>query len=214
VFPCKIRKLAHVEEPRLTGITLVMAIAFLFAGLSVEHQALLTRQMRFKDLAVVDLTSMFVGVTTTIVNARYGAGYWALALMQVAMAIAYPVGVWTMCSWRPSIPVRGSGVRSILAFGGNLTGFSVFNYFARNLDNILIGRVWGAGALGIYSKAYSLMMLPLQQINGPITDYIYVKLYYHPKSINRLLLNIYQKTYINGNFREISILRGKYLTFL
>nr|WP_242020228.1 lipopolysaccharide biosynthesis protein [Trichocoleus sp. FACHB-40] len=153
----------------MTGITLIVAIAFLFSGLSVEHQALLTRQMRFKDLAVVDLTSMFVGVTTTIVNARYGAGYWALVFMQVAMAIAYTVGVWTMCSWRLGIPVRGSGVRSMLAFGGNLTDFSVFNYFARNLDNILIGRVWGAGALGIYSKAYSLMMLPLQQINGPIT---------------------------------------------
>lgn len=156
-------------EPRLSGITLVVAITFIFAGLGVQHQALLTRQMRFKDLAVVDLTSMFVGVTTAIVSASCGAGYWALAFMQVAMAIAYTVGVWTMCGWRPGPPVRRSGVRSMLAFGGNLTGFSVFNYFSRNLDNILIGRVWGAGALGIYSKAYGLMMLPLQQINGPIT---------------------------------------------
>ncbi len=58
----------------------------------------------------------------------------------------------------------------MLAFGGNLTGFNVVNYFARNLDNILIGRYWGVEPLGLYSKAYSLLMLPLQQINAPISS--------------------------------------------
>jgi len=57
----------------------------------------------------------------------------------------------------------------MLAFGGNLTGFSVLNYFARNLDNILIGWYWGAALLGLYSKAYGLLMLPIRQINAPIS---------------------------------------------
>jgi PST family polysaccharide transporter len=56
----------------------------------------------------------------------------------------------------------------MLVFGGNITGFNVVNYFARNADQILIGRVWGAGPLGFYSKAYSLLMLPPNQINFPI----------------------------------------------
>jgi len=54
-------------------------------------------------------------------------------------------------------------------FGGHLTGFNFINYFARNLDNILIGKFWGPQSLGLYSKAYSLLMLPLQQINSPIS---------------------------------------------
>src|SRR2546430_6885107 len=43
------------------------------------------------------------------------------------------------------------------------------NYFARNLDNVLLGRYWGASQLGLYSRGYQLMTLPIDQINGPIT---------------------------------------------
>ena len=56
----------------------------------------------------------------------------------------------------------------MLAFGGNLTGFNFINYFTRNGDNIMIGAAWGAGPLGIYSKAYGLLLLPLKQINAPV----------------------------------------------
>jgi PST family polysaccharide transporter len=57
----------------------------------------------------------------------------------------------------------------MLVFGANLTGFNILNYFARNADNILIGKVWGSGPLGLYSKAYSLLMLPINQINSPLS---------------------------------------------
>jgi PST family polysaccharide transporter len=58
---------------------------------------------------------------------------------------------------------------SMLTFGGHITGFNIVNYFARSFDNILIGRVWGSGPLGLYSKAYGLLMLPINQINAPIS---------------------------------------------
>jgi PST family polysaccharide transporter len=156
-------------EPRLIGITLFLASAFIFAGLSVQHQALLQRQMRFTTLAIIDIISMLVSVVTAIIAAWLGASYWALVIMQLTLVISYSAGRWLMCGWIPGLPAWSSGVRSMIALGGNLTGFNILNYFSRNLDNILIGRVWGAGALGLYSKAYNLMMLPLQQINSPIT---------------------------------------------
>src|SRR5678815_5297568 len=58
----------------------------------------------------------------------------------------------------------------MIRFGGNLTGFATINFFSRNLDNLLIGRFWGAQQLGLYSRAYQLMMLPIDQINEPITS--------------------------------------------
>jgi PST family polysaccharide transporter len=57
----------------------------------------------------------------------------------------------------------------MLVYGGNLTGFSVVNYFARNVDNLLIGKYWGADQLGLYSRAYQLLMLPIRQFNSPIS---------------------------------------------
>jgi PST family polysaccharide transporter len=56
----------------------------------------------------------------------------------------------------------------MLAIGRNVTGFSIINYFSRNLDNLLIGKVWGSQQLGFYSRAYQLLLLPIDQINAPI----------------------------------------------
>ena len=58
----------------------------------------------------------------------------------------------------------------MLRFGLNLTGFSFVNFFARNTDNLLIGKLFGAKPLGLYSKAYGLLLLPLTQINAPIAS--------------------------------------------
>ena len=56
----------------------------------------------------------------------------------------------------------------MLAYGGNLTGFNVMTFLARNLDNALIGKFWGAYQLGVYSRAYQMLLMPMQQINAPL----------------------------------------------
>jgi O-antigen/teichoic acid export membrane protein len=156
-------------EPKLTGITLAYAAGFLFGGLAVQHEALLRRRMRFVALAVAEIVSLVVGSVVAITLAWHGARYWALVASQLCLGLTYVVVVWVTCRWRPGLPVKNSGVRPMLAFGGNLTAFSVMNYFARNLDNMLIGRYWGSAALGLYGKAYQLLLLPIDQINTPIT---------------------------------------------
>lgn len=157
------------SEPRLTGITLALAATFIFGGLTVQHQALLRRQMRFRALATVEVLSMAAGVATAVAMAFGGFGHWSLVGLVAGQTVANSVLVWVACGWRPGPPRRGSGVRPMLGFGGNLTGFNIVNYFRRNADNLLLGAFAGASALGLYSKAYSLLMLPLRQLNAPLT---------------------------------------------
>ena len=158
------------QEPRLETITLGLAANFVFSGLTVQHQALLRRQMEFTKLAIIEIMAMAMGVLTAIIAAYYGLNYWALVLMLMATAITNVIGVWLACDWRPGLPKWDSQVGSMLSYGGNLTGFGIVNYFSRNLDNVLIGRRWGSQQLGLYAQAYKLLLLPIQQINNPITS--------------------------------------------
>lgn len=157
-------------EPRLKAITAVTALGFVMSGLVVQHEALLRRQMRFFELAMIGLISMAIGYLAGILMAWWGFKYWSLVGSQFAVIITATTLTWMVCRWRPGLPRKNTGVRSMINFGGNLTAFATINYFARNLDNLLIGRVWGAQQLGIYSRAYQLMMLPIEQINEPITS--------------------------------------------
>jgi PST family polysaccharide transporter len=156
-------------ESKLMGIMIVYPLGFLFGGLTIQLEALLHRQMRFLAQAACDLVAVAATITVTIVLAWRGWGYWALVGGHLTTSFVYMIGIWSVCRWRPGRPARGSGVRSMLRFGGNLTGFGVVNFFARNLDNMLIGRFWGSNQLGLYAKAYQLLTLPIDQINSPIT---------------------------------------------
>lgn len=157
-------------EPKLTAITLAYAAGFLFGGLTVQHEALLRRRMRFAALATAEVVSLVISILVAVTLAWKGASYWALVASQLALGFTYLIVIWSACRWRPGLPVRNSGVRSMLAFGGRLTGFGVVNYFSRNLDNMLIGKFWGAEQLGLYARAYQLLLLPIDQINTPITS--------------------------------------------
>ena len=158
------------EDPRLIGVTFALSTAFIFGGLTIQHQAILRRQMRLTTVATIDVVSIIAGILTAIICAWSGLGYWALVWMQIITAVANAAGVWIASGWRPKRPVRRSGVRPMLAFGGYLTGFSFLNYFARSFDNLLIGRYYGAQSLGFYSRAYSLLLTPIGQIVAPITS--------------------------------------------
>ncbi|HEX6649324.1 MAG TPA: lipopolysaccharide biosynthesis protein [Pyrinomonadaceae bacterium] len=157
-------------EPRLTLITVVTAVGFIISGLAVQHEALLRRQMRYFALASIGLTSMIMGYAVGIILAWRGFSYWALVASQLAVATTGTLLTVILCRWMPGLPKRNTGVRSMIKFGSNLTGFTTINYFSRNLDNLLIGRVWGAQQLGLYTRAYQLMGLPIEQINEPISS--------------------------------------------
>lgn len=155
-------------EPRLRWITMALSVTFVLSGLSIQHQAILKRQMRFFTLASIEIFAMVLGIAGAVLAALNGGGYWSLVVLYTVMPFVGVVGAWIACKWRPGLPRKGSGVRKLFFFGSNLTGFNLLNFFARNLDNILIGRFLGAGALGIYDRAYQLLLLPIQQINGPV----------------------------------------------
>lgn len=156
------------KEPRLIGITIAYGVSILFAGLAIQHEAILSRQMRFAAIVVVETLGLLIGFMVAIVAAWKGAGYWSLVINQLVMTLVTVIGVWSVCRWRPGLPGRGLGVRSMLSYGGNLTGFNVMNFFSRNLDNALIGKFWGPHQLGVYSRAYQMLLLPMQQINAPL----------------------------------------------
>lgn len=187
------------QEPRLLWITITLAVGFVIGGLGVQHGALLSRQMRFTALSFNGISSQLLGITAAIIAAHYGLSYWSLVVYPIVTAVVSTVGFWIVCGWRPSLPSRRSGVRSMLAFGGNLTGFTVINYFARNLDNVLIGRYWGAQQLGLYARAYQLLVLPIGQINAPIANVAVPalsRLIDSPERYRQAYLRILEKTVI------------------
>ncbi|PZP54215.1 MAG: lipopolysaccharide biosynthesis protein [Micavibrio aeruginosavorus] len=154
-------------EPRVIKIALVMGASLILSGLTIQHTSIMTRRMEFKKQSFLDIGSLVVGFACGILAASIGMDYWSLVVIHVMIYVTNMTGAWALSGWRPSWPTLPGEWKELLGFGGNLSGFNFVNYFARNLDNVLIGRYSGEVALGLYDRAYKLLLMPLTQITQP-----------------------------------------------
>jgi O-antigen/teichoic acid export membrane protein len=167
---------AFYGEPRLLGITVVLALGFPFNAAGTQHQALLQRQMRWTALAVISVISLMVGAAVAIGGAEAGYGYWALVWMSIASPLAGTLGLWLTTGWVPGMPQRNVGVGSLMIFGGTLTLRTFVTFIAYNADKVLIGRFWGADAIGIYGRAYQLVNIPTEQLVSAVGEVAFAAL--------------------------------------
>lgn len=158
------------DEPRLYAITFAYAVMALVGSTSLQHVALLKRQMMFKALASITILSTVIGIIAALIMAYFDMGYWALVGLYFFNALSNAILAWVRCNWRPSLVKIDSSIKSYLTFGAHISGFNIINYFARNLDNILIGRFMGESILGLYDQAYRLLMIPITKIRDPLNS--------------------------------------------
>ena len=156
------------HEPRVMMITAVMGGTLILSGLCAQQTAIFNRNMEFRKMAIIDISTLIVGFTAGVVAALAGMEYWSLVVIHASIYTTNVIMSWTLSKWRPSRPSVPDDWKSLLRFGGNLSGFYFVNYFARNLDNILIGKYKGEVALGLYDRAYKLLLMPLSQITTPL----------------------------------------------
>lgn len=156
------------SDDRVTFAVLAYGAIIPVAAAAVQHQALLQRGMRLFALQVIGIASTVFGALVGVGAALFGVGYWALVAAAGATALARLALSWSLCPWRPGTVSDWSEVRGVVRFGAHLTGFNVTHFFATQADTALIGAFWGADATGIYSRAYQLMLLPLNAVSGPL----------------------------------------------
>lgn len=160
-------------RPELLGLTWVLSLTFVLGGLSAQHNAMMVRHMHFGRQAIVNISAIVVTFAVSVGLAFLGYGFWALGWGHVAGAAARTLLIWVFSPFVPGGWKRGAGTMDMIRFGANVTGFNFVNYFSRNLDNILIGKFVGADALGVYGRAYQLMLFPVQNLRGPINAVTY-----------------------------------------
>lgn len=159
---------AFYREPRLTGIAIALAAGFLFTGLGVQHIALLQRQLRYPELTVIETSSQLISSALGIGMALYGLGYWALVAAAISAPAITTACAWVTVKWRPGRPGWSGEIRRMILYGGTVTLNGLVVYIGYNLEKFLLGRFWGADVLGLYGRAYQLISVPTDYLNGAI----------------------------------------------
>jgi len=159
---------AFYHEPSLVKVTVVLALGFLLNAAGVQHSALLQRQMRFTAMSVIDILSLVSSIAVAIEMALHGYRYWALVGMAIVAPLVSAICFWLATAWVPRMPSKQVELRSMIHFGGTITLNGLVVYVAYNFEKVLLGRFWGAEAVGIYGRAYQLISIPTDNLNSAV----------------------------------------------
>jgi O-antigen/teichoic acid export membrane protein len=157
---------AFYHEPLLGPLTAWIALGFVLDTPGMVPRALLQRSMQFDRIAKIEVLSLVISGIVGAGSAWRGAGVWSLVAQSLTYSLVASALMLWQVDWRPRPIFSLRAVRDLAAYGAGLSGFSVVNYWARSADNLLIGRFIGTAALGFYSRAYFLMLMPLKSITG------------------------------------------------
>jgi len=158
------------QDNRLVDITRVASGIFIIGSFSIIPNAILRRNMQFKKLMYIQVLASFLSALSAIYFANLGFGYWALVLNMILPVLLTTIFTLYSLRWFPKFSYSLLGIQKFIKLGKYILLFDIVNYFSRNLDNLLIAKVYSPTNLGFYSKAYQLLLLPIQQIRIPLVN--------------------------------------------
>ena len=168
---------SELEERHLSTVFWFNSAAGLVLGAAMAAAAPLLAEF-YGEPKLIGLTravalSFVIMPLGAVIAALRGLGPWALVLRSLTVAGAGVVGLWLVAGWRPRVLFDARALKELLGFSANLFAFNAVNYWARNGDQLLIGKFLGAASVGIYARAYSTMTMPISEVTSVLTKVMF-----------------------------------------
>ena len=157
-------------EERLIKILQVLSLSFLFFAIQTIPEVILQRELKFKNLALVEF---LVGVSSsvlTLILAFAEYGIWALVYGYIFSGLFRALAL-NLTAPFYKLPIFSlQGMKSLLFFGGTISVSRILWFFFTQIDIVIVGRLIGKEALGFYSVAMHLASLPVQKVSAIVNQ--------------------------------------------
>lgn len=154
--------------PALEPMTRVLSVVFFISSLNIVQGSLLRKQLKFKKLSFINITSSTLGGILAVILAFLGFGVWALIYRSLFKVTARTLLLWTAGNWRPRFLFNTTAIKELGRFGVNLTATNFISYLANKLDVLLIGKMLGDSSLGLYNRGGRFQRTPVKLIKRQI----------------------------------------------
>ena len=157
------------DSPEAGQVLPIAALTFIIASLGTVPSALMTREMRYKAKTLIDWSGTLTYSGMAVALAWSGWSFWSLVYAELARATVLTTAYYFLGHWRPSVRFSHAAMREMLSFGMGIYAKRLLDYGTQNLDNLVVGRMLGLTALGLYDKAFNTVNKIVSRItlNGP-----------------------------------------------
>jgi len=157
-------------DARLASMIPLLSSAFIVGAVGSVPMAFLRRGMRFGSIALINILAIVIQSAVALYLAWTGHGVWSLVWGYLVSNAVQSFGYCLASPWRPRGAVAMRRALGIVGYGLHVTSTRIFWYAYTNADKVIVGKLLGDRALGIYDMAYSLATLPISQITGLVNN--------------------------------------------
>ena len=182
-----------LNEPRVIPITQTVSLLFFLSGFQVVPINLLKKELDFKMVGMIEMTSTILSCFGMIIIAYYGGGVWTLIGGRIIRNFVRLILLYYKVKWIPIWYFNWSEAKSYVKFGVTMAfGTSLF-YIWEQSDKFFAGRAWQPAAVGFYTFALQLSQIPTEKIVvliNQVSFSAFSKLQNDKEKFNRFYLNI------------------------
>lgn len=160
-------------EPLLISMLRILSLTLILGAINSIQNAIISREMKFKNSFFMSLGGIFTSGTVGIVMAYYGYGIWSLVFSQLSGQVISTIILWYSVCWRPQLVFSVYKIKELFRFGSKLLFSGLLDTIFNNLYPLIIGRLFEPTMLGYYNRGQSMPALLVNNINGTITSVMF-----------------------------------------
>lgn len=180
------------DIPLLCPVLRVQAIVLIINAFNLIQRNQLKKKLNFKILSIVSITTSIIALSVTIIMAYHGMGVWSLVAQNLLVAGIPALVFWFYVKWRPIWVFSWKSFKELFSFGAYMLLSHFVNELGKQIQGLLIGKLFSASTLGYYSKAMGTERLASHTISGVITSVTY-PLYAEAQDDKKVLGNIIKR---------------------
>lgn len=161
------------DIPLLCDVLRVQGIILFIYAFNIVQRNQLRKNLNFKVLSIVTITTSVIALVVTIIMAYKGFGVWALVAQYLITAAIPAVVFWFFIKWRPIKVFSWKSFKELFSFGFYMFLTNLLNNFAVKIQGLLIGKIYSPVTMGYYSKAHSTESFASQSISSVMTQVTY-----------------------------------------
>ena len=161
------------RQPILTNIARVYGLSFVFSAFGNVQNTILTKEMKFKKQTMITFPALLVGSIIGVILANNGFGVWSLVYSMLITNLLTSVFLWFSSDWKPQFIFDVDKFKLHFHFGYKMTLSSLLDAIFTNIYQIIIGRFYNPVLVGYYTRAHSLMMLPVGNVSAALNKVVF-----------------------------------------
>lgn len=161
------------HQPILKSVSRVYSLSFVISAFGAVQNSMLVRDMKFKKIFILTLPALLISNCVAVVMAFKGCGVWSLVASALVSRFCVSIALWVSSEWSPRWKFTRQKINRHFSYGYKMALASILDIIFSNIYQVVIGRSYTATLVGYYTRAETLMMLPVGNISGALKTVIF-----------------------------------------